>query len=459
MTDRLEEVEQAAYSAFIYGLPMVENYVLMYDKAGKYGAQAFNRLASSAELLTPEDQDVVTPNNDTAYSSGWLDLRAEPQVLTVPAILHKRYWSFQFVDFFTNNFAYLGSRCEVGHPHEASYLLVGRNWSETERAPAGMEVICADTDLVLLLGRTQVFGENDLKTVENIQAQYRLQPLHAYLGAKPPAAAEKIDFIQAPPPKDMADALTALNFFCYMNLSFSWSTIPDDQAAMLDTFKIINVGPGLTFNPDAFTAPEQEAIKNGMDRAYQDIISAANTGELVNGWKMMDVTKAYFGTKPDDILYRAIVAYKGIYAHTPVEAVYPIANFDARGVKLNGDNQYKLTFAKEAMPPVNFFWSLSMYGPDQLFVVNDKKRYSISDRTPGIQFGDDNSLTIYLQHEPPAEEYVNNWLPTPSSATEPANQLPPGTANEDFYVVLRLYGPKDNVLMGDYVVPGLELVD
>ena len=171
-------------------------------------------------------------------------------MLTVPAILHKRYWSFQFVDFFTNNFAYLGSRCEVGHPHEASYLLVGRNWSETERAPAGMEVICADTDLVLLLGRTQVFGENDLKSVENIQAQYRLQPLHAYLGAKPPAAAEKIDFIQAPPPKDMADALTALNFFCYMNLSFSWSTIPDDQAAMLDTFKIINVG--LTISHDVF---------------------------------------------------------------------------------------------------------------------------------------------------------------------------------------------------------------
>ena len=100
-----------------------------------------------------------------------------------------------------------------------------------------------------------------------------------------------------------------------------------------------------------------------------------------------------------------------------------------------------------------------MYGPDQLFVVNDKKRYSISDRTPGIQFGGDNSLTIYLQHEPPAEEYVNNWLPTPSSATEPANQLPPGTANEDFYVVLRLYGPKDKVLMDEYVVPGLELVN
>lgn len=440
-----KQAQDAAFEAFKYGLPMVENYVLMYDKAGKISPLAFNRLASSAELCGPDDTDVVTPNNDTAYSSAWLDLRAEPQVLTVPAILHKRYWSFQFIDFFTNNYAYLGSRCEVGHPHEASYLLVGPNWRETDVAPKGMEVICADTDLVLLLGRTQVFGADDIPTVENIQAQYRLTPLHVYLDQPAPPAAPAIDFIATPGPSEMASSLTPEKFFPLMNLSFDWSAVPKEHAGLLAQFAAINVGPGLSFDLSTFDQSVQDAIAHGVAEAYAAIKFDADNGDVVAGWKVMDMDKPFFGTKADDIMFRAVVAYKGIYAHSPIEAVYPIANYDVNKEPLDGNGRYTITFPAGQLPPVNFFWSLSMYGANQLFVDNDIDRYSISDRTEGIRFENDKSLTIYLQPGPPAEGYGNNWLPTPSN--------PDGIA--PFYVVLRLYGPKQHMLDGGYQTPGL----
>ncbi|MBI3230868.1 MAG: DUF1254 domain-containing protein [Burkholderiales bacterium] len=455
----VDQARRAAYSAFIYGLPMVENYVLMYDKAVKEGSVGFNVLKSEARLYSPADRDVVTPNNDTAYSMAWMELRPEPLSLAVPSIPANRYWSFQFVDYFTNNFEYVGRRTFNDSIAAAEFLIVPPSWPNKAKIQDGREVIFAPSDIIFVIGRTQVL-DDDLASVEAIQAQYTLTPLSAVSDYQP-VTVPPDHFLPAPPPSNMAAALNTLEFFNYMNLAFTWAKVPQDQEIWMLEFARINVGPNQVFDANAFSAEIQQALGEGMANAYKEIVDKANTGDIVEGWKVLDMSMQYFGTSLQDTLFRAIVAYKGIYANTPIEAVYPIANYDAKGELLDGDHHYTIHFTKEQLPPAQFFWSLSMYGPDQLFVENEIGRYSISDRTDGIQFGEDESLTIYIQHDNPGPAKVNNWLPTPSNTAprdaDKTGDTTPGIPLGRFYVVLRIYGPSPETLETGYQPPGLVL--
>lgn len=423
-----EDAARIAKEAYIYGYPMVQNYKTMYIFAIAKGnpeyKAPFNVLYQSANVATPQDTTVVTPNSDTPYSMLWADLRTEPLVLNVPEIQKDRYYSLQFIDLYTYNIAYIGTRT-TGNSG-GKYLLAGPNWKGTP--PAGIkQVINADTDFVFVVYRTQLFNPQDLDNVKKIQAQYTVQPLSEFLQKPAPAAAPKIEF-----PSITAKKLQSTDFFNYLNFLLQFApTVSDDKIAR-SIFASIGVEAGKPFT----VAPElQNAILDGMRQGKE---------EIDIGTKETKSSEDLFGTREylnNDYLNRAIGAALGLYGNSKQEAYYFTYTKDADDEPLNGDHdRYIMHFNSDEIPPVNAFWSVTMYdGTTRLLVANPINRYLINSPMLAMMHKDkDGGFSIYLQHNLPTKDKVDNWLPAPQGP---------------MYVVLRLYWPKESVLNGSWQPP------
>ncbi len=429
------QAKRLAHAAFIYGYSMVENYRMMYQNfIDADPAQGFNELYRQTQLATPE-MPVVTPNNDTLYTQAWLDLRAEPYVLSVPAIPKRRYYSFQNVDYFTNNFIFIGTREEQFDA--ANYLLPGPDWQGP--TPAGIaQVIQSPSQLYFLLARTQVLGKDDLPEARAVQDQYRLTPLSRFTNQPAPPPAPALTF-----PRITADSIQTLEFFTYLNMGLTNFQGPQDARAdrvLMEALAVINVGPGKTFDPSAFSTEIQAALVEGIESAYQQI------GKVVQmpspeTWVAPN-PKQVFGTSWAAYWLRAVIARGYIYMVSPAEAMYPKTNQDALGAPLTGKSKYTMTFEKGGLPPAQAFWSVTMYSSETMgLVANEIDRYSLGSSSV-LAPAADGSITLYFQQEAPSSDRdspeFKNWLPAPSG---------------DFYLILRVYLPTEEMLDGAYVVP------
>jgi hypothetical protein len=432
-----EQARAIAKEAYIYGFPIVDNYRVMYsyfvDKGGPEYKGGWNEIHSAARVYTPEDKTVQTPNSDTPYSSVGADLRTEPLVLTVPPIEQNRYYSLQFVDLYTYNMAYVGSRT-TGNGG-GKYLLAGPNWNGTK--PEGInEVIKSDTELALVLYRTQLFGPSDIDQVRKIQAGYQVQPLSVYLKQPAPAPAPPIDFA---PPLTPEQQKTSPQFFEILSFALRFApTLPDEQD-LRNRFASIGIGPQGDFDADKLTPEMRTAIEGGMADAWAELEKLrrdkVDTGEIGSA--------QFFGTAADlkgNYLYRMAGAAWGIYGNTAAEALYPGLSNDSTGAPLTGANNYTVKFPSGQLPPVNAFWSLTMYEmPQSLLVENPIRRYLInSPMLPSLVPDPDGGYTIYVQNASPGIERESNWLPAPKGP---------------FQMVLRLYWPKPDALNGTWKAP------
>ena len=433
-----EEARAIAKEAYIYASPMVDGYRIIHTYYMAPGNPeykgAMNQLVSEARVYTPEDTAVQTPNSDTPYSFVGADLRAEPLVLTVPEIDPTRYYSIQFIDAYTFNFHYVGSRTTGNGA--AKFLLAGPGW-QGEKPDGIKEVIISETDLVLGIYRTQLFGPDDLDNVEAVQEGYKVELLSEYLGTAAPTAAPALQF---PEPLSKEAQKTSPEVFGLLNflLTAYCPTVPSEEALMT-RFAKIDVGPGKTFDLSAFSPEVQQAIKDGIADAWQEFDEfkkgKIDTGEVTSG----DV----FGTRDfldNNYLYRMAAAVLGIYGNSEQEAVYPLYTVDANGDKLDGSHRYTMRFASGEGPPVHAFASLTMYKlPESLLVANPINRYLInSPMLPSLAKDADGGLTLYIQHESPGKDKESNWLPAPEGP---------------FMMAMRLYWPKEEALDGTWQAP------
>ncbi|HTC30010.1 MAG TPA: DUF1254 domain-containing protein [Candidatus Acidoferrum sp.] len=413
-------VQAVAKDAWIYAYPMLMNYQTLYgqavDSTSSQYVGGFNVFRNYAQFFTPDNRDIVTPNNDTPYSWAWLDLRAEPIVLSIPAIPGDRYNVFQMVDLFTYNFAYAGTR-STGR-EAGSYLIAGPDWNGT--TPPGITAVFkADTRIVMILGRTSLAGPDDIPALKALQAQYKLQPLSAFAGTPPPPAAPPVTWI----PWDKARGLGP-DFPAYLNMLLQFCRKPPfpDEAPLMERFATLS---------NANTSALQVGIADGQHALKQAIATTRSSMNLFG-------THAKIG---NDYVTRAVAAAMGIYGNTSDEAVYLGGEEDGSGRKLDGSQRYTLTFAPGQTPPVTAFWSVTMYDlPNRLLVANPINRYSLGDRSK-LTYAPDGSLTIYIQAQSPGADKESNWLPSPPSGP--------------FNYVVRLYGPKPEVLNGTWKIPGL----
>ncbi len=441
------EAKDIAEAGFIYGLPIVMNYAVMHEYAidrnsGQFKAP-FNQIKNEPNVFTYKDTAIVTPNSDTPYSFAWLDLRAEPVVLSVPAVDPKRYYSVMLCDGNTYNFGYVGTRAtgrEAG-----DYLVVGPDWKGEN--PAGIkQVFRSSTEFALAGYRTQLFGPNDLDNVKEVQAGYKVQMLSAYLKRTPPPAAPTIDF-----PK-IDKELVKTNFFEYLDFALQFAPAQDNEKEMRAKLARIGIGPGKTFNFKDLSLEHKLEIGLGMKEGQRKVDEAvANVGKTINGWRVSGLpgNSAHYN---GDWMKRAVAAQAGIYGNDPDEATYPFTRVDSDGQTLDGSkHNYTLTFPPGQQPPVNAFWSLTMYdGKSQLLIENPLNRYLInSPMLPALKTNADGSLTLYIQNKSPGADKEANWLPAPEGP---------------IYLVMRLYWPKTtppSVLPageGTWQPPGLKRV-
>lgn len=411
-----EGIQAIAEEAYIFAYPMLQNYRTMYLQA-IYPASptyvGFNTMYNETHLYGPEFTDVVRPNNDTVYSMTWLDLRAEPVVISVPAI-PDRYYSFQLVDLYTFNFGYLGTR--TTGTEAGSYLVAGPQWKG--EVPAGIKAVFrSEGNFVYNVVRTAVDGEADLPNVRGIQQHYRVQTLSDYLGRPMPPPV-----VYHPPFPDFpvwsAARASSADFIGYFNYLLGQLTVHPSEKTTVAGFARIGIGPGRPFHPELLRPEVRQAIEAGVASASSKIIAKGFAlGRQVNGWNL---TPRIFGDReqmqqmPDMYLVRAAAAALGLYGCNLEEAYYPTAHLDAEGLPLDAAGQnHVLRFGPGEFPPVDAFWSITLYDTDQRMVANDINRYSIGDRTPGLVYGEDGSLEILIQHAAPPPDRLPNWLPAP----------------------------------------------
>jgi hypothetical protein len=428
-----DQAEETAKEAYIYGTPMVQGYGVMFAYAvykdnSQYKAP-FNEIANVGRVFTPQDTAIITPNSDTPYSFVWADLRAEPLVLQTPAIQKNRYWSIQFVDLYTWNFAYAGTRT-TGND-EGRILLAGPNWKGD--TPRGITtVVRSDTDFVLAGYRTQLFNAADIDNVRKIQAGYTIEPLSKFLSKSAPPAPPKIDFLPYIPEK-----VKSLGFFNYLSFLLQFCPIIPEDKATRESFTKIGIEPGKTFNPDAFSPEMRKALEAGI---------AEGQKEIMQNLSITDSATHLFGTREfmkNNYLQRATAAEAGIYGNSEDEAFYFAYYKDQNDAVLDGaKGTYTMHFDKGKFPPVHAFWSVTLYDArTKLLSANPINRYFInSPMLSDMKFDDAGSVTIYIQKDSPGKDKESNWLPAP---------------DEPFFLQFRCYWPKEAVLDGSWQPPAV----
>jgi len=419
------EIKAIAEEGFIYGLPIVMNYAVMneyaVDKGGPEFKAPFNQIKNEARVFTYQDTAVVTPNSDTPYSFAWLDLRAEPIVLSVPAVQKERYYSVQLIDGNTYNFGYIGSRATGNEPGD--YLVVGPDWKGA--TPPGIKKVFVSTTPFVLAGyRTQLFNSNDMPNVVKVQAGFKVQPLSAFLNKPAPPPTPKIDFLPA------TTAGIKANFPEYLDAALQFVPPAPESNNVRAKLASIGIGPGKTFEFKDLSPEQKAAVAEGAKAGEEKVSQFLASGlKKINGWNV----GSFFGDRnfyKGDWLMRAGAAKGGIYGNDAVEATYPVTRVDGKGETLDGSkHNYTLTFPAGQFPPVNAFWSVTMYdGKTQLLIKNPINRYLInSPMLPQMKKNPDGSLTLYIQKDSPGGDKQANWLPAP---------------NGPIYLVMRLYWPK-----------------
>lgn len=438
-----DEARTIAQEATIYGFPPVDSYRIQYsyfvDQGGAEFKAPWNTIFNNARVYTPDDKAIQTPNSDTPYSYVGADLRAEPIVLTVPSIEKSRYYSLQFVDMYTFNFAYVGSRATGDGA--GSFLLAGPKWKGDK--PKGIKsVIRSETEFAFVLYRTQLFNPGDIDNVKKIQAGYKVQALSEFLGKPAPAAPPAVDFIK---PITADQERTSLQFFNVLNFILQFCPTNPSEKALMARFAKIGVGAGKSFDAASLSPEMRKALEDGMADAWKAFNEHKAT--QIDTGKVSSADS--FGTRAflkNNYLERMSGAVLGIYGNSKQEAIYPAYFTDASHQKLDGTNRYTLRFAPGRLPPVNAFWSFTLYElPTSLLYANPLNRYLVnSPMLPDLKRDPDGGITLYVQHDSPGADKEPNWLPAPRGP---------------FFAAMRLYWPKPDALDGKWKSPPLARVN
>ncbi len=436
--------QDIATLAYIWGYPLVSEVRLVdYSTSPNVPAAPsrgpLNTINNFQSYPTSNFTDIVRINVDTLYSFGYLDLEKEPVVLQVPPI-SGRYYTLQFIDAYTNNFLYIGSR--LNDTTGGTYLVFGPNWKGD--VPPGMKEIKSPTNTAIIAGRIFINGPADVPNVNAIQDKLTLTPLSVFgrntTSTTQPLTAETNASKQVPiGPQPTLIPTTGIKIFDEISKDMADNQPPVADSEVLVKFDSIGIGPGLTPS-DTKNDTIRAGLENGIAEGEKIIDEKIqNLGMKVNGW-LVNLDVGNYGT---DYLLRAAVAKFGIGANSPVEAVYPSTFTDNQGENLTGTHNYLIHFDKGQTPAVNAFWSITLYNDKSYLAENPINRYSIGQHTEGLKYNPDGSLDIYIQHASPGTEKESNWLPSPS---------------EEFSLVLREYNPQDAILKGEYQIPPVQLI-
>lgn len=430
----MPSVVDTAKDAFIYGYPMVDLYNILYKYAGDPASPEYkaplNHLYNTRRVATPEDRAIVAPNCDTPYSYAWLDLRAEPVVISMPPFEPNRYVSLMVSDLYTYIVGYVTPR--TNGSEGGDFLIAGPGWAG--EPPPGIErVFSAPTQLALAFFRTQLFGADDLHTVWQIQDSFKVQPLSSFLGAAAPPPATTPVWIE---PIDVRKEPASPRFFTVLNWMLQYMPELADEQALRSRLATIGIEPGL-----AFAEPEdalRSELVQGMEAGQQAMV--AYLGKVKSSGELFG-SRAFLG---HNYINRAVGAMVGILGNSAEEYLGIGYHGDAGGQPFDGSHSYRIKFTPETMPPVKAFWSITAYDAAMLLYANPIDRYVInSPLVKDLIKDDDGGFTLYVQHESPGADRAQNWLPVPAGK---------------FNLTFRAYQPEQAILDFTYHAPPVVMV-
>ena len=438
-----DEAKAIAVDAYIYGYPLVTmEYTrrVITNVSEPAGTRApMGQLIRLREYPTASFRDVTAPNADTLYTTTFIDVSREPYVLSLPDA-HDRYYLFPMLSGWTDVFQAPGKRTTGTGPQK--YAITGPDWNG--RLPAGVTQYKSPTSIVWILGRIYCTGTpEDYAAVHKMQDKISIVPLSAYgKPYTPPPGKVDPAIDMKTPVRDQVNALDTAEYFNLLAALLNDNLPAAADAPMVAKLAKLGVVPGQPFEIDKLDPTVQEALKDVPQQGFAKIMGHFKTaGEDSNGWVFTTETGLY-GT---DYIQRALVTAIGLGANRPQDAVYPTSEVDAAGQPYTGANKYVMHFSKGQLPPVDGFWSLTMYNGEYFFVANPLNRYTLSERND-LKTNADGSIDLYLQHENPGPDKESNWLPAPS---------------DKFLLMLRLYWPKEtppSILDGTWVPPKVEKV-
>lgn len=436
-----EEALRIGTDAYIFGYPLVTmemtRRVLTNVEKPEGNYAPMGQFAHLRNYPDPSDKAVTTPNADTLYSFAWLDLSKEPYVLTIPDS-NGRYYLMPMLDGWTTVFANPGTRA-TGTGSQR-YVITGPRW--TKNIPGDFTQCKSATNMVWLIGRTYCNGSpEDFNKVHAFQDQFSLVPLSVYgKEYSPPAGKTNPDVDMKTAVRDQVNHLDALTYFKLLADLMIDNPPTKADSPFVSKMAKIGIVPGKEFDPERLSPATKKALE-GVPKVAQEKIMAdkANAGKITNGWNFIKKT----GTYGTDYLERAFVTAVGLGANRPEDAVYPGADVDADGKPLDGTKKYTLHFEKDQIPPVEAFWSITMYDDNYFFVPNALNRYDLASRSP-LKYNADGSLDLYFQNKWPGRDKQANWLQTPDGK---------------FNLILRMYWPKLEVIEAKYNVPPVRCVE
>jgi uncharacterized protein (TIGR03000 family) len=433
-----DEAFKLGVDAYVYGYPLVTMEMtrrVMTNAAEPKDSHApMGQFHNSRTYPSASFRDVTAPNADTLYSTAWLDVSKEPYVLSLPDE-GDRYYLMPMLSGWTDVFQVPGTRTTGTKPQK--YAIVGPNWKGD--LPDGVKELRAPTSMVWILGRTYCTGTpEDYKAVHEIQDQYSLVPLSAYGKpyTPPPGKVDpKIDMTT--PVRAQVNRMNAATYFTLLAALMKDNPPAEADAAMVANLARIGIVPGQDFDMSKLDPAAAKGLERAPGEAQVKIMEhmkAAGTEE--NGWMFATRTGLY-GT---DYVQRALITAIGLGANRPQDAVYPTSETDGTGKPYNGAKKYVMHFDKGQTPPVNAFWSITMYNDEYFFVNNPLNKYTVSPRN-NLKANDDGSVDLYIQHESPGKDKEANWLPAPA---------------DRFILMLRMYWPKEkepSIIDGSWKIP------
>jgi hypothetical protein len=426
-----QEAREIAIEAYIYLYPLLTMDVtrrqLTNIEPGKMiGRGPMNTFSNIPAFPTAEFKEVVRPNFDTLYSSGWLDLTAEPMIVSAPDT-EGRYYMLPMLDMWTDVFAVPGKR--TTGTKAGNFAVVPPGWNGT--LPKGVERIDAPTPYVWIIGRTQTNGPKDYATVHKVQAGYKMTPLSQW-GKEPTPVNVKIDAAvdMKTPPLKQVNEMQGDDYFKYAAEILKVNRPHITDQPIVARMKRVGFEVGKSFDLEKADSVVRQAIEQAPAEGLKAIKEKIPTlAIVVNGWQMNTNTMGVYGNY---YLKRAIVAMVGLGANLPEDAIYPLNIGDSDGKPLTGASKYVLHFKKDELPPVEAFWSVTLYDPEGYQTPNALNRFAIGDRDE-LKFDTDGSLSLYFQHVSPGKDKESNWLPAPEGP---------------FNLTMRLYAPRPKALDG-----------
>jgi hypothetical protein len=433
-----EEVKEIGVDAYLYFYPLVtmdltrKHLTNVEPGKGGLGGPA-NTFVNIPAYPTADMKVVVRPNFDTLYSSAWLDLTEEPMIVSVPDT-EGRYYLLPMLDMWTNVFASPGWR--TTGTQAGNFAVVPPVWRDESKLPDGVQRIDAPTPYVWIIGRTKTDGPQDYDAVHKIQAGFKITPLSRW-GKTPEPVEIKIDpsVDMKTPPKIQVDRMPAAEYFAYAAEIMKLQPPHITDQPIIARLQRIGIEPGQSFDLEKADPIVQQALERAPAAAQELMAWKVPTlARIANGWSMNTDTMGVYGNY---YLKRAIVAQLGLGANLPEDAIYPLNIGDQEGRPLDGASDYTIHFDQETLPPVDAFWSITLYDQEGYQVANSLDRFAVSSWMP-LEYNPDGSLDLYCQHQSPGADKEANWLPAPTGP---------------FNLTMRLYAPKSDALTGRWNPP------